>query len=114
MRATLAELFGGKMDNLISELDTLRGLIGFLLSIGPTYWVPIVAATFYGVAYSRALQKAAVNDARNYEQLETRHWMHTILWERAARFDMATIVYLLCVPVMPGLFLLGVLNAVNR
>src|ERR1700755_3064311 len=102
------------MNSQISPLEIPRLFLGLLHSLGPMYWVPIIAAIAYCFFYSFALRRSAIDDARNYAELKTAHWAHTIFWERLSRFDAATLVYLLCVPMGPVLFLLGVLNTLKH
>jgi hypothetical protein len=91
-----------------------RILVGFLFGVGPMYYIPIIGCILYGVAYGRALYRTANDDERNYAQLRTRYWSYAILRERLSHFDVAAIVYLVCVPTGPMLFLLGVIRTMKH
>jgi hypothetical protein len=102
------------MNNQIPLFEMPRIFFGFLFGIGPMYYVPIIGCILYGVVYGHALYKAANSDERNYSQLRTQYWIYAILRERLSNFDVAAIIYLLCLPMAPMLFLVGVISTIKH
>jgi len=101
-------------DRVPSILDMMLVFFGFLKGISLWYSIPMMASLFYGLIYGFYLRRAASHDLRNRGQQETTHYTNVIFWERIANYDLFALIYAICVPLMPILFLLAVLNTLKR
>jgi hypothetical protein len=98
----------------LSIIDLGVGFIYLLIGMGPLYLTPLATVFVYCVAYKIELRRAAAADHRNYMRRRTRFYMSVVFWERVARLDIRTMMYLACSVLVPLLWLAATVGRMSR